>query len=82
MLSSSVEQFVAFMPFRVAWALTMPRHLAPVLPVTAALFVIGRQLFLGGYPAGARGRLFGFGLGFHPHVIMCGWLLGHLAGWV
>lgn len=81
-LTNTMEQVVAFSGIRLLWALTMPPHLAGILPVTAVLFVIGRQLFLVGYPAGATGRAFGFALSFQPHCILTAWLLGHLAGWV
>lgn len=69
-LQNTLEQSVLAVLAHLAWAVTMPIGWMWVIPAGAALFVLGRVLFLRGYPRGAPARALGFTLTFVPTVLM------------
>lgn len=69
-LQNTLEQGVLAIGVHLAWAALMPRDWQGVVPVAAALFVLGRGLFWWGYARGAPSRALGFALTFYPSVAM------------
>jgi len=68
-LQNTLEQTVAAGAFYFAWAALAGGSWMALLPVAAALFVVGRVLFFLGYRQGARGRALGMSLTLLPTVL-------------
>lgn len=61
-LQNTLEQVVLAIPAHLALATVLPPDRTAVLAAMVLLFVTGRVAFAIGYPHGAPGRSFGFGL--------------------
>ncbi|MBE1528134.1 hypothetical protein GGC65_002590 [Sphingopyxis sp. OAS728] len=61
-LQNTLEQVVLAVPAHLALATVLPPERTAVLAALVLLFVTGRAAFAFGYPYGAPGRSFGFGL--------------------
>lgn len=68
-LQNTLEQTVLAAGFYFALAAVAGGAWLALLPVAAALFVIGRILFYRGYPRGAQGRSLGMGLTMMPAAL-------------
>ncbi|HEY0596402.1 MAPEG family protein [Sphingopyxis sp.] len=67
-LRNTLEQVVLAVPAHLALASVLPPDRMAILAALVALFVAGRIAFAIGYPYGAAGRAFGFGLTFFPTI--------------
>jgi uncharacterized membrane protein YecN with MAPEG domain len=76
LLQNTLEQSALAVPVYVAICALGPLRVLSVVPVAAAMFLVGRVFFFAGYAKGAPSRAFGFALTFYPTVIL---LLGMIA---
>lgn len=70
LLQNTLEQLTLALPVYAVWSILAPMSLMAALPAAAALFLLGRVLFLWGYPRGAAGRSLGFALTFYPTLVL------------
>ena len=68
-LQNTLEQVVLAAGFYFALAAVAAGAWLALLPVAAALFVVGRVLFYRGYPRGTQGRALGMGLTMMPAAL-------------
>ncbi|MEZ4448361.1 MAG: MAPEG family protein [Nannocystaceae bacterium] len=69
-LQNTLEQVLLAALTYGAYAARMPRGWLAALPAAAALFLVGRLLFIAGYRRGAPGRALGFALTFYSSVVL------------
>lgn len=70
LLQNTLEQLSLAVPVYAACTLLASARVLSMVPVAAAMFLVGRGLFFWGYARGAPGRALGFGLTFYPTAIL------------
>lgn len=77
-IQNTLEQSVLALAVYAVLAIALPISQRGVIWAMSAAFVVGRIAFAAGYPFGAAGRAFGFGLTFYPTaagLVWAGWRL-------
>jgi hypothetical protein len=72
LLQNTMEQLSLALPVYTICAFTFPSQFLTAIPAAAAMFLVGRIIFLPSYSKGAASRSFGFALTFYPTILLGG----------